>query len=148
MTVMHKTRTEIHFTVIPIPNTAWHGEPKGYRVYYQSMLVLKSPVDSTSLTQVNSTHKFQDILFANAQAQQMISGLEVFTNYSLLIGAYNNYAIGPMTQIFARTQQGGKVYFVFVVNRAFFPIYASSLKYSLFTPGTNHSIKRVRASGF
>lgn len=102
-------RRGINFTIIKISPKLWHGPQVGYRVYYQSVLKLDLPINLT-VHSIEKTHEHInftiDLDFSEDVA---IQGLNVFTNYSILVAAYNGQGAGPLTHIFWRTSQGGRL---------------------------------------
>ena len=103
-------RHTIDFNIRKINPINWNGFPVGYRVYYQSLLKINSHLDLKNLTSVESTHPMHVNFRTNSTdfSQALsLTGLEVFTNYSLIVGAYNSKGVGPLRQIFWRTNQGG-----------------------------------------
>lgn len=109
-TVSQKGRTFFYVRISEIANTSWNGVPAGYRVYYQSVLKLTSPVNLNDIKQIEQTHYHKNFTdFQMIKNQELaIEGLEDFTNYSLIVCAYNAHGQSPVTQVFNRTMQGGK----------------------------------------
>ena len=109
ITMTQKGRTFFYVRISEIGNTSWNGVPVGYRVYYQSVLKLTSSVNLNDIKQIEQTHhhvNFTDFQVVRYQ-ELAIKGLEVFTNYSLIVCAYNSGGQSPVTQLFNRTLQGG-----------------------------------------
>lgn len=81
--------------------------PIGYRLYYQSMQYLEDPLNLTaSYLEKNYDHINVSVEY-NFNQHIAISQLEVFTNYSIAVAAYNRAFVGPAKRIFWRTNQGG-----------------------------------------
>ena len=108
LTVSVTDRHSLGVRIQNISDSAWNGAPVKYRIYYESMLVLQSPVSLDDLAAVNRTHKYRDFMVdATLDGIKTITDLEMFTNYSLIIVANNKEGFGPMAQFFWRTAQGG-----------------------------------------
>ena len=115
ITVVEKGRHFCRLRIQPISNVFWNGRPVGYRIYYQSLLKLNSPVNLTDMNQIRQTHQHMNFTNFN-QSVVAVDGLEVFTNYSLIVCAYNSYGEGPVTQIFERTHEGGRLCCIIIID--------------------------------
>ena len=115
LTVSVTDKHSLGVRIQKISDSSWNGAPVKYRIYYESILVLGSPVSLNDLAAVNRTHKYRDfIVDGTLDGIKTIPELEVFTNYSLIIAANNIKGFGPMAQFFWRTAQGGS-FFSFIV---------------------------------
>ena len=108
-----QTQIEVRFRQIPIGK--WNGVPNGYNVFYKSLLQLEDKesflVENFNSTSTNA-HSTTD---SSTEYTVTISELEIFTNYSLVVGAYNNEGVGKLARVYCRTHEGGN-YFMFLVT--------------------------------
>ena len=109
-------RNSLEVTLAEIDTTSWNGVPLGYRIYFQSVLKLEQPgnllVDYVegSYDHVNFTVNVNFTESGNLSYPIILQNLDVFTNYSIIAGAYSSPGVGPLRQIFWRTNQGGKTF--------------------------------------
>ena len=109
-------RHSLEVTLTEIATKSWNGVPVGYRIYFQSVLKLEQPVNllvdyiKGSYHHVNFTVNVNFTERGNLSYPIVLRNLDVFTNYSIVAGAYSRAGVGPLRQIFWRTNQGGKVF--------------------------------------
>ena len=102
--------------------SSWNGNQIGFRVFHESLLKLNS-INGSNLTEVQLTHNNTDYLFppfTEAAVTLTINDLDVFTNYSLVVGAMTGAGVGAIDQIFCRTAEGGMCFSMplFVTSRS------------------------------
>ena len=115
---LNQTHIEVNFTQIEY--IRWNGVPIGYKVFWGSMLQLEDK-EIFQVVNFNSTslnvHNVEEPSF---QYTITIMDLEIFTNYSIIVGAYNGEGIGKLARVYCRTQEGGNFFlFMIYIGRGF-----------------------------
>lgn len=104
-----KSPTEINITWDNPSKDLWNGNLLGYNVGYQE--ISESTVQSTlNVTSSPSQYNMKTLdIGSDFGGQAVITGLNMFTLYSIVVQAFNSRGAGPFSDpITVRTNEGGK----------------------------------------
>ena len=107
-------RQSLDLILAEIDTLSWNAVPRGYRIYYQSLLKLEEASNlTTDYIEGNYDHVdfIVNVNFTEQGNQSyliILKDLDVFTNYSIIASAYSSVGVGSLRQIFWRTDQGGR----------------------------------------
>ena len=98
---VNQTNLTVTFKHIIVPY--WNGYLEGYRLLYQPVYKL-----NLSLTRQNNVSEYNSIDLSKKKSVYTINGLQMFTNYSLLLGGRTSKGLGRTCEAFGRTAEGSK----------------------------------------
>lgn len=115
--VLAKSSTELNISWEAPSKDLWNGNLLGYNIGYQeiSEIIVQTTPSNSSLHYIMKTVD----IGPDFGGQIVISGLNMFTMYSVVVQAFNSRGLGPFSDpITARTNEGGTV-FIYTIASLF-----------------------------
>ena len=110
------SQTNIEVNFIQISSSRWNGMPIGYKVFWKSLLQLEDKetfeVESFNSTSIN-VNNAED---GSVSYTIIVMDLEIFTNYSIIVGAYNSEGVGRLARVYCRTHEGGSLIILMITG--------------------------------